>query len=89
MGSKLTFNRDIESKGTIKFTQLVLIKKLNEEYVVPNGPVSKTPAVAGQVLVKGEGDGMVSTDQVKMYQSATAACMFMMQWSQPDIFNAV
>ncbi len=31
MGSKLTLNRDDEGKGTIKFTQPVLIQKLNEE----------------------------------------------------------
>ena len=41
------------------------------------------------MLVKGEGDSTVSADQVKMYRSATATCMFMMQWSCPDIFNAV
>ena len=35
-------------------------------------PVSKTPAVAGQVLMKGDGEGTVSPKQTKMYQSATA-----------------
>ncbi len=45
--------------------------------------------MAGQVLVKGDGEGTVSLDQIKMYRSATATCMFMMQWSRPDIFNAV
>ena len=54
-----------------------------------DGPVSKTPAVAGQVLVKGDGEGTVTSNQIKMYRSATATCMFMMQWSHPDIFNAV
>ena len=45
--------------------------------------------MAGQVLVKGDGGGTVSNDQVKMYQSAVATCMFVMQWLLPDIFNAV
>ena len=54
-----------------------------------DGQVSKTPAVAGQVLVKGDGEGTVSPDQIKMYRSTTATCMFMMQWLRPDIFNAV
>ena len=39
--------------GTIKFTQPVLIKNLGE-YKPPDGSVSKTAAVAGQVLVKGD-----------------------------------
>ena len=45
--------------------------------------------VAGQVLVKGDGDGTVQTSLAKMYQSATAMCMYMMQWSHPETFNAV
>ena len=89
MGSKLTFNHDAEGKRTVRFTQPVLIKKLNEEYEVPKGPVLKTPAVARKILVRGDGDGTVSGDLIKMYRSATATCMFMMQWSRPDIFNAV
>ena len=43
----------------------------------------------GQILVKGDGEGTVAHDIMKMYRSATATCMFMMQWSRPDIFNAV
>ena len=66
MGSKLTIMRDKEGKGTVKFTQPVLIMKLNKEYKVPKGPVSKTAAVAGQVLRKGDGDGTVSGDTIKM-----------------------
>jgi hypothetical protein len=89
VGSKIMFRRDAGGRGTVRFTQPVLIKKLNEEYEVPEGPVLKTPVVAGQVLVKGDGDGTVSGDTIKMYQSATATCMFMMQWSCSDIFNAV
>jgi hypothetical protein len=89
VGSKLTFTRDDDGKGTIKFTQPVLIKKLNEEYKISDGPVSKMPAVAGQVLMKGDREGTVSLEQIKMYRSATAAFMFIIQWSRPDIFNAV
>ena len=53
MGSKLTFSHNVGGRGTVRFTQPVLIKELNEEYEVPKGPVSKTPAVAGQVLAQG------------------------------------
>ena len=46
VGSKLTFSRDDDGKRTVKFTQPVLIKKINDEYKMTDGPVSKTPAVA-------------------------------------------
>jgi hypothetical protein len=45
IGSKLTFNRDDTGKGTIIFTHPVCIKKINEEYKMSDGPMSKTPAV--------------------------------------------
>ena len=89
MGSKLSFSRNDDGKGTIKFIQPVLIRKFNEEFKGSDGPMSKMPAVAGQVLVKGDREGTVSLERVKMYHSATATCMFMMQWSCLDIFNAV
>ena len=43
----------------------------------------------GQVLVKGDDDGVVQESKTKMYLLATAICMYMMQWSRPDTFNAV
>ena len=59
----------------VKFTQPVLVQKLEEEYTPPNGVASKTSAVAGQVLVQGDGDGTVQESMAKMYHSATAkAC---------------
>ncbi len=33
--------------------------------------------------------GAVAPDIAKIYWSVTATCMFMMQWSCPDIFTAV
>jgi hypothetical protein len=39
--------------------QLVLVCKLEEEYMPPEGMALKTSAVAGQVLVKGDGNGAV------------------------------
>ena len=89
VGSKLTFSRDDNGKGTVKLMQPVLIKKINDKYKMSDGPVSKMPAVAGQVLMKGDGEGTVSPEQIKMYRSATGTCMFMMQWLRPNIFNAV
>ena len=39
--------------------------------------------------MKGDGDGAVVESQAKMYHLATVTCMYMMQWSRLDIFNAV
>ena len=89
VGGKLTFTRDITGLGTVKFMQPVLVCKLEEEYMPPKGMASKTPAVAGQVLVKGNGDGAIQESIAKMYWSATATRMYMVQWSHPDTFNAV
>jgi hypothetical protein len=74
---------------TAPFTQLVLIPKLWEEYTSMDRPVSHIPAVAGQVRVKGDGDRTVNDTIAKMYWSASATCMYIMQWSHPGICNAV
>jgi hypothetical protein len=63
--------------------------KLEEEYMPPIGMASTTPAVMGQVLVKGNDNGAVHESKAKMYQAATATCMYMMQSSHPDTFNAM
>jgi hypothetical protein len=53
-----------------------------------HGPVSKLPAVAGQVLMKGDGDGAAIEAQAKMYSSVTATCMYML-WFRLDILMHV
>ncbi len=73
----------------MKFTQLVLIQKLGDEFDLSGGgQAPKTPAVAGQVLVKGDGSGTLEGRDATKYQSGTAICMFVMQWSRPEIYNA-
>ena len=61
-----TFTCNDVGKGTIKFTQPILIKKINEEYKLTDGPVSKMLAVASQVLVKGNREGTVSPKQINV-----------------------
>jgi len=75
VGSKLTLTRDSTGLGTVQFTQLVLVCKLEEEYMPPEGMASKAPAVTGQVLVKGDDDGAIQESVAKMYRSATETCM--------------
>ena len=44
--------------------------------------------MAGQILVKGDGSGMIDDERHKVYRSATTTCMYIMQWSRADIYNA-
>jgi hypothetical protein len=80
--------READGLGTIKITQPVLVQKLEDEFDLPSGKAPSTPAVAGQVLVRGDGTGALEGAAVTKYRSGTAICMFMMQWSRPDIQNA-
>ena len=90
VGSKIDIVRKSDGLATVKFTQPVLIQKLEDEYELPGGTrTPKTPAAAGQTLVKGDGSGTVSDEAATVYRSGTATMMFMMQWSRPDIYNAV
>ena len=89
VGSKINSKRDATGIGTAKFTQPVLVQKLIDEYKVDtSGKMPATPAVAGLVLVKGDGSGQLDAKAATEYRSGTATCMFMMQWSRPEIYNA-
>ena len=70
---------DENGSGTAKFTQLVLIQKLEDEYDLTDGITVKLLAVAGQVLIKGNDSDTVSGALVKKYRLAPATCMFVMQ----------
>ena len=88
VGSKIDVTIEPDGRKKIKFTQPVLIQKLRDEYEIPGGRAPRTPALAGQTLVKGDGSGTLDEKGMTMYRSGTATCMFMMQWSRPDIQNA-
>ncbi len=55
---------------------------------MPGGKTSKTPAVPGQVLSKGDGSNLLNPQDASKYCSGMALCMYKMQWSRPDIYNA-
>lgn len=87
VGSKI--ERVEDSDGVAyKFTQPVLITKLKEENGLSRGKIPQTPAKPGQVLIKGNGALLLGAAATR-YRSLTATMMFMMQWSRPDIYNAV
>ena len=62
----------------------------DEEYKLPKEPVSKTTAVEDQILKRYMTMRLIDIDtKAKTYQNATATCINMIQWSHPNIFNAV
>ena len=89
VGSKIDVKRLDNGVRSVKFTQPVLVQKLKDEFDLPaGGAAPKTPAVAGQVLIKGDGSGTLGGQRATKYRSGTAVLMFMEQWSRPDIYNA-
>ncbi len=80
-----------ESGTEIKITQPVLLQSLKDEFDLPEGkPPPRTPATAGQVLVRKPDEanlGKKESTKFK-YRSGTAKMMFMMRWSRPDTYNA-
>ena len=88
-GNKIDFSQNAEGLGIVKFTQPVLIQKLEDEFELPKGALPRTPAVASQVLSKhGNDTELLGPTEAMKYQSGMALCMYKMQWSHPDIYNA-
>ena len=73
---------------TIKFTQPVLIQKLEENHTPIISRAPKTPAVPGSNLCKGDGTDLITMEQATRYRSLVALIMYIMQWSRPDVYNA-
>jgi hypothetical protein len=88
VGNKVDVVRQSDGRAKIKITQPVLVQKLQDEFELPGGKTPKTPAVPGQVLVKGDGSNILKPQDATKYRSGTALCMYKMQWSRPDIYNA-
>ena len=81
MGSKINIKRESNGLADVKFTQPVLVQKLKDEYLESMGRrAPKTPAVAGQILVKGDGSGTIEDSEATVYRLATTTCMYVIQW---------
>ena len=85
VGCKITRDKD-----SIQLTQPVLIQSLQDEFDLPASMAKvTTPAVAGQILVKGAEESLVSDTEQSMYRSGVGKMMHLMRWSKPEILNAV
>ena len=74
--------------GGLKFTQEVLLQSFKDEFDLPE-QMSMTPAVAGNILTKGDTGLAVSPKEQTKYRSGIGKMIHMMAWSRPDICNAV
>jgi hypothetical protein len=74
VGSKIDFSRNEKGLGTAKFTQPVLVQKLEDEYQVDvSAKPPKTPAVAGLTLVKGDESGQLNEKDSTEYNAVEQA----------------
>jgi hypothetical protein len=89
VGNKISIDRVDDGIATIKFTQPVLIQKLEENHTPIINRVPKTPAVPGSNLCKGDGTEIITLEQATKYRSLVALIMYIMQWSRPDLYDAV
>ena len=89
VGSEIDITRKDNGIARVKFTQPVLLQTLKDKFLFPvEGKDPLTPAVAGQVLLKGNGSGTIDQKEVTKFRSGTATCMYVLQWSQPETYNA-
>ncbi len=76
------------TKNSLKFTQPVLMQSYNDKFELPKKSY-KTPAPTGLVLVAGKNEEALSPAMQKKYCSGTRKAMHVMQYSKPEMFNAV
>ncbi len=54
MGRKIDISRNESGLGKVKFTQPVLVQKLQDKFDLTGGRIPKTPAAPGQELRKSD-----------------------------------
>jgi hypothetical protein len=75
--------------GAIKFTQPVLIQSFVDEFELPERGDFRTPAAAGQILIRGDNEGMLDDKHQHLFRKGVGKLLYLTRWSRPDIRNAV
>jgi hypothetical protein len=90
LGNAVTIKRDSSGLGEVKFTQPVLLKKLQDNFPIEDNRIPRTPAAPGSELSKDESSPELSKEEAfKFSRTMLATLMHMQQWSRPDILQAV
>lgn len=85
VGCKIDHDKE---KGTLKFTQPVLIQSYVDEFNLPNYNYN-TPGAAGEVLSKPEEGMELDKKTQQTFQSGVGKLLHMMRFSRPEIWNSV
>ena len=86
VGCKIVHDR---AERSVTITQPVLLQSFTDEFELDHDKQHETPAVAGEILRKGEEKDFVSQEKMKKFRSGTGKLLHLTKWSRPDIKNAV
>ena len=86
VGNKIDIDMELQ---TMKFTQPVILDSFNDEFDIADITVPSTPMAPGTILMKGNGQGLVSQKDQKVYRSGVGKMIHVMRWSRPEICNPV
>jgi hypothetical protein len=78
----------VRTKNLLKFTQPVLMQSYSDKIKLPKESY-RTPAPVVLVLVAGKKEEALSPAMQKKYCSGTGKAMHAMQYSKPEMYNAV
>ena len=73
----------------MKLTQPVMIQSFQDEFELPEGKSSNTPAIPGTVMSEGEVINQVDDKMQSTYRSGIGKLLHMMRWTRPEIMNSV
>jgi hypothetical protein len=75
--------------GMIKMTQPVLLQSFVDEFEVSENCHVNLPAKAGQVLIKGKEEDIMSNQMMTKYRLGVGKLRYLATWSRLDILNTV
>ena len=66
-----------------------MIQSFKDEFGVCKNKNWDTPALTGQILMKGEENELLEHEEHKSYRAGVGKLVYLSRWSRPDILNAV
>ena len=81
-------NVDVEDRS-VTVTQPVLLQSFEDEFELNEGVFPRTPAIAGDVLARGEAKDQMPAPDQKRCRSGVGKSPHMMRWSRPECLNSV
>jgi hypothetical protein len=86
VGCKVDVNK---RERSVTLTQPVLLQSHTDEFNLSEERAPRTPAIAGDVLMRGEVKDQISAQDQKTYRSGVGKLLHMMRWSRPGCLNSV